>query len=126
MANENKVTLESIEELIVFERFFTLDKAVFQGFYEQYNDDGTINIQDGYEYFTAMINESAGMDVFSRISCMTVCMLVLKNGCVVIGKSSCVDPNNFDAEIGARIAREDAIEQIWPLLGYELLTKLNC
>lgn len=48
------------------------------------------------------------------------CVLVLKNGFTVVGKSACADPKNFNREIGERVARENAVREIWPLLGYEL------
>ena len=38
--------------------------------------------------------------------------------------AACASPENFDAEIGRKIARQNAIEKIWPLVGYELRTKL--
>lgn len=50
----------------------------------------------------------------------TLCHLTLKNGYTVIGKSACVDPAKFDADVGARLARADAVRQIWPLEGYLL------
>ena len=55
---------------------------------------------------------------------LTFCVLVLKNGYTVTGESACASPENFDAEIGRRIARENAVQKIWPLMGYELRTKL--
>jgi hypothetical protein len=55
---------------------------------------------------------------------LTICVLTLKNGYTVTGESACADPANFDAEIGRRIARDNARQKIWPLLGYELRTKL--
>jgi hypothetical protein len=58
------------------------------------------------------------------MSCLTVCVLVLKNGFTVVGKSACASPENFDAELGRKIAREDARRQIWALEGYNLRTKL--
>lgn len=56
---------------------------------------------------------------------ITFCVLVLKNGFTVTGESACASPENFDAEIGRRIARENAIQKMWPLLGYELKEKLH-
>jgi hypothetical protein len=56
--------------------------------------------------------------------CLTVCVLVLKNGFTVVGKSACASPENFNAEIGAKIAKEDARRQIWALEGYLLRSKL--
>ena len=55
---------------------------------------------------------------------LTICVLVLKNGFTVTGESACVSPENFNAEIGRRVARENAIDKMWPLLGYALKIKL--
>jgi len=57
---------------------------------------------------------------------VTFCVLVLRNGTKIVGvNTGPVSPENFDAEIGRTYAREHAIEQVWPLLGYELRTKLT-
>ena len=58
------------------------------------------------------------------LSLLTFCVLVLRNGFTVAGESACASPENFDAQIGRAIARENAVQKIWPLLGYELRTKL--
>ena len=55
---------------------------------------------------------------------LTFCVLVLKNGFTVTGESACASPENFDAEIGRNIARQNAVQKIWPLMGYELRSKL--
>lgn len=60
----------------------------------------------------------------NAMSCLTVAVLVLKNGFTVVGKSACASPENFDAELGAKIAREDARRQIWALEGYALRSQL--
>lgn len=56
---------------------------------------------------------------------LTFCVLVLKNGFTVTGESACVSPENFDAGLGRQIARENAIEKLWPLMGYELKQRLH-
>lgn len=56
---------------------------------------------------------------------VTVCALTLRNGFVVIGKSASVSAENFDAEIGRKIARADARDQIWTLEGYLLRERLS-
>ncbi|MNE71808.1 hypothetical protein D3C80_1677100 [compost metagenome] len=48
----------------------------------------------------------------------------LRNGFTVTGESACASPENFDAEIGRKIARENAEAKICPLMGYELRSKL--
>jgi hypothetical protein len=55
---------------------------------------------------------------------LTFCVLVLKNGFTVTGESACASPENFDAEIGRKVARSNAVQKIWPLMGYELKSKL--
>lgn len=55
---------------------------------------------------------------------LTFCVLVLRNGFTVTGESACASPENFNAEIGRRIARENAAEKIWPLLGFRLRDEL--
>jgi hypothetical protein len=54
----------------------------------------------------------------------TVCLLTLKNGFTVTGESACASPANFNAELGQKIARENAREKIWVLEGYLLKQKL--
>lgn len=58
------------------------------------------------------------------LKCLTVCVITLKNGFTLIGKSACASPENFDAELGGKIAREDARKQIWALEGYALKNAL--
>lgn len=55
---------------------------------------------------------------------LTFCVLVLKNGFTVTGESACASPENFNAEIGRNVAKENAVSKIWPLMGYELRSRL--
>lgn len=55
---------------------------------------------------------------------LTFCVIQLRNGFTVTGESACASPENFDAEVGRKIARANAINKVWPLMGYELRTKL--
>jgi hypothetical protein len=56
---------------------------------------------------------------------LTFCVLVLKNGFTVTGESACASPENFDAEIGRQIARQNAEQKVWPLEGYLLKQRLS-
>lgn len=60
----------------------------------------------------------------SPLHLLTFCVLVLKNGFTVTGESACASPENFDAEVGRKIARQNAVAKVWPLMGYELRSKL--
>lgn len=55
---------------------------------------------------------------------MTVCCLTLQNGYQVIGESAPASPENFDEELGKKIARSRARDKIWALEGYLLKTRL--
>lgn len=55
---------------------------------------------------------------------LTVCCLVLQNGYTVTGESAAASVENFDEEIGRKIARENARNKIWALEGYRLRQRL--
>lgn len=55
---------------------------------------------------------------------LTICALTLRNGFIVTGESASASPENFDAAIGRRIARDNARAKIWALEGYLLREKL--
>lgn len=57
-------------------------------------------------------------------STLTVCCLTLRNGFTVLGESACASPANFDAELGRKIARDNAKSKIWQLEGYALRNRL--
>jgi hypothetical protein len=56
---------------------------------------------------------------------LTVCCMHLENGFTVTGESAAVSPDNFDEEIGRKIAREHARDKIWALEGYLLRESLH-
>ena len=56
---------------------------------------------------------------------MTVCCLTLANGYTVTGQSAAASPENFDHEIGRKVARADARDKIWQLEGYLLRDRLS-
>ena len=97
-----RVTPTDIEAEIVSEHYFTAGEGVA-----------------GYCY-----RNVAALHSPHTLELLTFCVLVLKNGFTVTGESACASPENFNAEIGRRIARENAVSRIWPLMGYELRTKL--
>lgn len=54
-----------------------------------------------------------------------ICYLTLRNGYVVTGKSAAASPENFNEEIGRKVAYDNAKREIWPLEGYLLKTRLS-
>jgi hypothetical protein len=58
-------------------------------------------------------------------STFTACLLTLQNGYTVLGESACASPENFNTDLGRKIARDNAKNKIWALEGYLLRSKLN-
>jgi hypothetical protein len=136
-----RITPADIEANIASEHYFTAD-AVFDALRFQWlvADHNNANerkaareiaerlgvMGDGAARLT--VDAAMGLDGnpwSSSLSLLTFCVLVLKNGFTVTGESACASPENFDAEIGRKIARTDAVNKIWPLMGYELKSNLS-
>ena len=72
------------------------------------------------------------LDIARREGCKTVVLetthatgLYEKFGFTVTGESACASPENFNAEIGRHVARENAVAKVWPLMGYALKERLS-
>ncbi len=68
-----------------------------------------------------------GVEIFDAplpLQTLTFCILTLENGFTVTGESACASPENFDAEIGKKIAYDNARNKIWALEGYLLKERL--
>lgn len=80
-------------------------------------------------YFTAaqgvIGNVDESRDIPTSLDLLTFCVLVLKNGFTVTGESACASPENYNEEVGRKIAYENARNKIWPLEGYVLRNKLT-
>lgn len=104
-----RVTPADVEAQIVSEHYFTAGMGVLGA--AQWGAD-RVEINGG------------DWSVRSSLDTLTFCVLTLQNGYVVTGEAFCVSPENFDVQIGRRIARENARNKIWPLLGYMLREQL--
>ncbi len=103
--NAPRVTPTDIEAAIQSEHYFTAG--------------------DGFAGAAALTVEEGGtIEPPLQLDLLTFCVLVLSNGFTVTGESACASPENFDAEIGRKIARQNAVAKIWPLLGFRLRDKL--
>ncbi|MEQ1950940.1 Gp49 family protein [Mesorhizobium yinganensis] len=107
-----RVTLEKVEASIASEHYFTAADGVY-GHRTMGRCD--LGLPDAYQ--TGPVPK--------ELRLLTFCVLVLQNGYTVHGISACADPNNFNPDIGRRLAKQQAVNQIWPLLGFELRTKLH-
>ena len=98
-----RVTLEDLRQNVVDEFFFTAAQGI----------EGAYKIP------------AHSIDLGDNVKTLTFCVLVLRNGFMVTGESACASPENFDAEIGRKIARANAEQRIWPLMGYALKEQLS-
>ena len=55
---------------------------------------------------------------------LSLCLVVMSNGFTIVGKSAPASPENFNAEFGRKLAYEDCIRQLWPLMGFSLRDRL--
>lgn len=82
-------------------------------------------IEARYSFTAGKAIEAMGMPSVAGLSLLTVCVIVMKNGFVIVGKSAPASPENFNEERGRKLAYEDAVRQIWPLMGFALRDKLS-
>lgn len=61
----------------------------------------------------------------SSLACLTICVITMENGFTFVGTSACAAPENFNAELGHKFAREDAVRKAWAFEGYLLREKLH-
>ena len=106
-----RVTSADIEANVISEHYFT----AYDGRYGALHNGSYVGRE------VPKVND----DDLVALELLTFCVLVLKNGFTVTGESACASPENFDAEIGRKIARANAVGKVWPLMGYELKSKLQ-
>lgn len=109
--NAPRVTPDHIESVIASEHYFTAA-------------DGCSGAIAAETYVAREKPLPEGADLLP-LKLLTFCVLVLKNGFTVTGESACASPENFDAELGRKIARRNAVDKIWPLEGYLLKQRLS-
>lgn len=88
-------------------------------------DDLDAEIVGELSFTVGAAADALGVPAVDGCRLLTICVLTLKNGFTVTGESACASPENFDADIGHNIARANAREKIWPLLGFRLRDSLS-
>ena len=104
-----RITPQDIEDAIHSEHYFTANDGVHGAY-----------LSNESVYQGGMPD---GVNVVA-LGLLTICVLVLKNGFTVTGESACASLENFDAELGRKIARQKAVDKMWPLLDYELRSEI--
>ncbi len=101
-----RVTPADIETEIIAETYFTAAEG----------GSGALAANGAWQGTGEIHHDALGL--------LTFCVLVLRNGFTVTGESACASPENFDAELGRKIARQKAVAKVWPLLGFRLRDQL--
>jgi len=83
-------------------------------------DDIEANISGEFCFTVGNAARALNCPVCDAVDLLTICVLTLRNGFTVTGMSACASPKNFDSELGRKIARQDAVNKVWPLMGYAL------
>ena len=104
-----RVTPADIEAEIVSEHYFTAA-------------DGALG---EIETRSEAMTDRERAAISGPLGLLTFCVLVLRNGFTVTGESACASPANFDADIGRKVARQNAVAKVCPLLGFRLRDRLN-
>lgn len=114
-----RITPDDIEANIASEHYFTASDGVDGadiGRLREQNPDAPMTLE-------ALVMERQRLrsdGVMFQLRLLTFCVLVLRNGFTVTGESACASPENFNAEVGRKIARQNAVAKVWSLMGYEL------
>jgi hypothetical protein len=98
-----RVTLKDVEEFVLFTHYFTAADGI----------RGNSCVHGKFE---------GNHEPLERL---TFCVLILRNGFTLTGQSACASKENYQQDIGQRLARQDAINKLWAYLGFELCTKLS-
>lgn len=97
-----RITPEDIDRSIIDTIYFTAENGYQGG-----------NLAEGYP---------AGS--YASLGLLTFCVLRLRNGFMVTGESACASPENYNKELGQKIAYDNARSKIWALEGYRLRSEL--
>jgi hypothetical protein len=75
------------------------------------------------EYLESLVQD----ETYSRPGggTLTICVLTLTGGSQIVGESNVISPQNFDADLGRKYAREKAISRLWELEGYHVKRTSN-
>lgn len=101
-----RVTPDAVEANIHSVHYFNAAEAA--GLFEEHS---RMTVEEAQEY--------------QPLELLTFCVIILSNGFTVTGESACASPDNFDPEIGRKIAYDNARAKIWPLMGYHLKQQLH-
>lgn len=105
----------------------TVDNDTFVEHFEKYVDP-MYEIPIEYSVSDDMIAEileGSEIIVDTVFNKCTVVSCKLPNGFVIVESSACVDPDNYDINIGIEICLDRIANKVWELEGYRIQCKMN-
>jgi hypothetical protein len=109
VATHPRITLDDIKNNIVWSTYIQ-DSALFQVL-----GHASVDWNNGEPPLTIAIE---------ALKLLTICVVVTKTRFTILGKSAPASPENFNTELGRKLAYEDCIRQLWPLMGFALKERL--
>jgi len=93
-------------------------KGVFEKAYLQVGENNTITETNVHDFVKDIEYKKWGDKT-------TIAKALLANGFIITESSSCVDPANFNIDIGSNICKDRIYNEMWRLLGFLLQTAKN-
>lgn len=72
-----------------------------------------------------VLNDSEYKTYHAIFGKLTVMVCKLPNGFTLVGSSGCIDPENYDSELGGQICKQQIEDQLWKLEAYALTYQIS-
>lgn len=76
------------------------------------------------EQISTLMNEAEYQVAHRMFDKQCIVVAKLRNGFTIVGESACIDPNDYNEEIGFNLAKARIEQRLWELEGYALQKSL--
>lgn len=101
-----------------------MNTAECESHFEKIEEKDEREIPTITEEYVASILENSDFEVFTTFEKCTVVSCRLPNGFVITESSACVNPENYDEDLGAEICFDRITNKVWELEAYRLQQEL--
>lgn len=95
----------------------------FDEYFEKYEEPKKVALTVSEDYINWII-ENSEFHIDTVFDKCTVMSCKLPNGFVIVESSACVDPDNYNEDMGIEICTNKIVDKIWELEGYVLQQKI--
>lgn len=71
------------------------------------------------------ILENSKVEIQTVLDKCTLVVCQLPNGFIIVESSACVDPENYDLDLGVEICMKRITNKVWELEGYKLQSQVG-